>query len=253
MAPAKGICHVLDWDSEFFQQKIAEVTVNTLEGREMEGVIAWCKARHVRCLYFLAEADHAQTARLAEDNGFRLVDIRITLGRRIQEAPTIPRSTGLDAVRRCKPRDIPSLRAIARSSHRDSRFYYDSNFPTHLCDSLYEIWIEKSCKWYADAVFVAESRNRPAGYVSCHLLSKRKGKIGLVGVAPYSRGRGLGKTLINQSLRWFSQQGVRDVTVVTQGRNLNAQRLYQQLGFRSRSVQLWYHRWFKPAEEAVLG
>jgi dTDP-4-amino-4,6-dideoxy-D-galactose acyltransferase len=253
MAPAKAICRVLDWDSEFFGQKIAQVTVNTLESGEMKRVIAWCGAHHIRCLYFLAEADRAQTVRLAEDNGFRLVDTRITLGKKLHQAQTVPNGTTPNVVRRCRPGDVTSLRTIARASHRDSRFYYDSNFPRSLCDHLYEVWIEKSCRGYADVVFVVESRNRPAGYISCHLLGKRKGKIGLVGVAPHSRGRGLGKALISQALRWFSQQGVRDVTVVTQGRNHRAQRLYQQLGFHSRSVQLWYHLWFKPAEEAGSG
>jgi len=37
--------------------------------------------------------------------------------------------------------------------------------------------------------------------------------------------------------------------VVTQGRNLAAQRLYQRNGFVTASLQLWYHRWF-PRENA---
>jgi hypothetical protein len=36
------------------------------------------------------------------------------------------------------------------------------------------------------------------------------------------------------------------VNVVTQGRNSKAQRLYERCGFLTRSVQLWYHRWFMP-------
>jgi ribosomal protein S18 acetylase RimI-like enzyme len=33
------------------------------------------------------------------------------------------------------------------------------------------------------------------------------------------------------------------VSVVTQGRNVAAQRLYQRAGFVTASTQLWYHRW----------
>jgi hypothetical protein len=31
--------------------------------------------------------------------------------------------------------------------------------------------------------------------------------------------------------------------VVTQARNVPAQRLYQKCGFITRSVELWFHRW----------
>jgi hypothetical protein len=34
------------------------------------------------------------------------------------------------------------------------------------------------------------------------------------------------------------------MTVVTQGRNRGAQRLYQQCGFLSRDLQLWHHKWY---------
>jgi hypothetical protein len=33
------------------------------------------------------------------------------------------------------------------------------------------------------------------------------------------------------------------VTVVTQGRNLPAQRLYQSRGFRTQRLQVWHHLW----------
>jgi ribosomal protein S18 acetylase RimI-like enzyme len=36
---------------------------------------------------------------------------------------------------------------------------------------------------------------------------------------------------------------MRVATVVTQGRNIASQRLYQKHGFVTQSIQLWYHRW----------
>jgi len=251
MEATDGLCQILDWDSDFFGCRIAQITVNRLNGVNLERILTWCRNHAIRCLYFLADADHAETIRLAEDNGFRLVDIRVTLDKVLQDIPIIREEASLVAVRLFKPEDIPALRAIARTSYHDSRFYYDPNFPKHLCDFLYETWIEKSCDGYADAVLVAELEGQPVGYVSCHLLSQREGKIGLVGVSAHSRGKGLGQRLMSESLRWFSQRGVRQVTIVTQGRNCTAQRLYQQLGFLTKSVQLWYHRWFEPIRGIV--
>jgi len=49
-------------------------------------------------------------------------------------------------------------------------------------------------------------------------------------------------------MNWFADQNASNITVVTQGRNVAAQRLYQRLGFVTRSLELTYHKWFyKPA------
>lgn len=248
MVPINNLCCILDWDSTFFGHRIAHVTVNRLNAGDMGRVMKWCRNRAICCLYFLVNADHLETVRLAEENGFRLVDIRVTLEKKLQEVATMETSRSA-AVRLSKPEDIPALRAIARRCHHDSRFYHDSNFPKYLCDSLYETWIERSCEGYADAVLVADLTSQPVGYVSCHLLGEQKGKIGLVGVDAHSEGKGLGQALIGESLTWFSQHGVTEVTIVTQGRNYRAQRLYQQSGFLTKSMQLWYHRWFEPTKD----
>jgi ribosomal protein S18 acetylase RimI-like enzyme len=50
------------------------------------------------------------------------------------------------------------------------------------------------------------------------------------------------------ALDWFAQQQVDTVTVVTQGRNIAAQALYQRRGFITQSQQLWYHKWFRRPE-----
>jgi ribosomal protein S18 acetylase RimI-like enzyme len=55
---------------------------------------------------------------------------------------------------------------------------------------------------------------------------------------------GVGRKLVVASLGWFDAHGADRVTVVTQGRNIAAQRLYQRCGFLTRSTGLWYHRWF---------
>jgi dTDP-4-amino-4,6-dideoxy-D-galactose acyltransferase len=252
MTERNSFCQYLHWDSDFFGYRIARITLNHLTEDVIEQVIRWCNSHAIDCLYFLGDPDDAVTVRLAEDNRFRLLDIRVTFEKQIDNI-LVTREIDIEClIRHCTPDDIQSLRAIAKVSHRDSRFYYDSNFPVTLCDALYETWIEKSCHGYADAVLVAELQGQPVGYISCSLLGRQEGNIGLFAVGVASRGQGVSKQLVNESLRWFAEQGVTQVTVVTQGRNFKAQRLYQRFGFLTRSVQLWYHWWVSPKNDRVV-
>jgi dTDP-4-amino-4,6-dideoxy-D-galactose acyltransferase len=229
----------LEWDTEFFGKRIARANVSQLDDAAANELLAWCAAHAIDCLYLLADAEDKQTVRRAEINGFQLVDIRLTLKRHTP----LQAEKSTENIRPFQPSDIPALKAIARVSHHDSRFYYDPRFPDEQCDRLYETWIENSCKGYADQVLVAVDAEAPVGYITCHLLPSH-GEIGLLGVSTGTQRKGYGTQLIQASLTWFAEHDRRSVSVVTQGRNVGAQRVYQKNGFLTNSVQLWYHRWF---------
>jgi dTDP-4-amino-4,6-dideoxy-D-galactose acyltransferase len=237
---SRGACQLLEWDSQFFGLRIARLTEPRLTSSSLASARRWCRANQIDCLYFLADSGDAETVMLAQINAFRLVDIRLTLERRL--------GGGTDpapAVRPFQPADAAGLRAIARASHRDSRFYYDAQFARPQCDALYEAWIERSFGGWADAVLVAEWDGAPAGYISCHLAPPGVGSIGLFAVAQEYQRRGLGRQLVGAALEYFRQNGMHQATVVTQGRNVPSQRVYQRCGFLTQSVQLWYHCWFR--------
>lgn len=240
----QALCEILPWDSEFFGFRIARVNRQRLDPDTLEEVMRWSAANEVRCLYFLADSGDSQTVYLAEEQGFHQVDVRVTLEWRpgsnangvfpAAQSPTRPWREG----------DRIDLRAIARSAHRDSRFYYDCNFPAASCDALYETWIDRSMDGFANAVLVADLQGRAAGYVTCHLDPDQQGRIGLLAVASDSQGMRIGGRLIEGALQWFREHDVTVATITTQGRNCAAQRLYQRSGFVTRSLNLWYHRWF---------
>ncbi len=245
MVNTNELCEFLDWDSQFFGCRIARAKVHRLDESMINSISKWSRFHKIDCLYFLAEADDASTIKLAEYYGLHFVDIRVTLEKQLGTEGNISSATPPgNYIRQSTLDDISELRAIAKSNHRYSRFYFDMNFPTSLCDALYETWIEKSCNGYADLVLVAEIEGKPVGYISCHLLDKTKGQIGLLGVNPNFRGKSFGQVLVNKSLQWFARQGETRVTVVTQGRNCKALRIYQKCGFLIQSLQLWYHWWF---------
>jgi len=243
---SQAICEHLDWDSHFFGLRIARVNDAALNSNRLIEALEWGKAGHVDCLYLLVESDDALSTRMVQANGFVLTDVRMTFERacRGHEASAVGGDSNI--IRPAQPGDLPALKAIARVSHTDTRFYSDLNFPRDRCDALYETWIENSCNGFAQAVFVAERDQEVCGYVTCHLRnigSACEAQLGLIAVAEHQRGKGLGKALVNTFIGWAVQHGASHLTVITQARNIPAQRLYQQQGFLTRSVQLWFHYW----------
>jgi dTDP-4-amino-4,6-dideoxy-D-galactose acyltransferase len=251
---SRALCELLPWDSELFGRRLARLLAPRLDRDLLAEVERWCAERAVDGLYFLADPADPATALLAEEAGFRLVDIRVTLGLALPASRPAPAVAGV-AIRPARPEDVPALRALAAVAHTDSRFYYDLHFARERCDALFAAWIEKSCLGEAaEAVLVAEIGGRPAGYVTCLLPAAeeaRHGRIGLFAVAEAARGRGVGSLLVAAALGWFAGRGAERVSVVTQGRNVRAQRLYQRAGMATERVELWFHRWFTDARQGA--
>ena len=237
--PASEACRLLPWDSEFWGITIGRVDATTMSRERAAVIDDWARDHRVHCLYFLAAADDASAAFVAEDSGWRLVDVRTELAQRLDDDARTS-----STLRPASATDLPRLRAIARVSHRDTRFYADPSFPDARCDEFYELWIERSVEGWADAVLVAD---HVSGYVTCHVDDEQhRGSIGLIAVDATHRGRGIGQELVQGALAWMRGRGLAEGAVVTQGRNVPAQRTFQRCGFLSESVGLWFHKWYSP-------
>jgi dTDP-4-amino-4,6-dideoxy-D-galactose acyltransferase len=196
----------------------------------------WADENDVSCLYFLAGSADAASAHAAEAGGFRLMDVRVELLRSAEPQQVAD-------VRVAQAEDADTLRAIARASHGITRFYADPQFPDERCDDFYDTWIRRSLEGWAQGVLVVEHDGRAAGYVSCH-LDDGSGSIGLIAVDEAARGAGLGVTLARAAVGWCAEQGATSMSVVTQGRNVQALRTFERAGFRVHSLELWFHKWY---------
>jgi ribosomal protein S18 acetylase RimI-like enzyme len=240
---AHELVEFLRWDSAFFGYRIARVKPNQLDPDDGREILQWCSQEQMDCVYFLADPASASALAWAADSGFRLLDIRTTLRCDLLEVqPKAPPSAPCAAIAPFKNGHLPALRRIARASHRDSRFYWDANL-RDKSDVLFETWITKSCEDYADMVLVAELDGAAAGYITLDYASPTDSRIGLFAVDQRARGRGIGCQLVHCGLKWLRSQGAVQSSVVAQGRNLAALKLYQKAGFRVETLQLWYHLW----------
>jgi dTDP-4-amino-4,6-dideoxy-D-galactose acyltransferase len=221
LAATTDVCTYLNWDSEFFGKRVARLNRSRLEESSISEAFAWCTDHRIDCLYFLADPDHGETRRIAEQNSFLEVDMRLTLKRPITREDQVSVLPMNSRVRLVRESDLPLLRGLAGTLHHDSRFYFDQRFERSKCDLLYGTWIEKSCRDVAQAVFVSEVDGQAVGYIACRSTAQET-QIGLLGVAEKHARAGLGKALVRRFLSWSDQQGAQ----------LPA------------ALQRWYHRWF---------
>lgn len=232
----------LDWDTAFFGIQSARITVCRTNAAELSDILSSVKSWGAQVVHLLIDSDHDASVSAAEQAGFHQVDIRVTLHWRDQ--PPAPQHSSTLIVRDHCDSDIRVLEEIARTSYHDTRYYYDARYSRARCDAMYGAWIVQSCRGNAARVIVAEDQGQPLGFVTCQLADGgTTGQIGLVGIHASARGKGLGYALIQEAQRWFASQNIGSVSVVTQARNIGAQRLYQRCGFLTSQIQLWYHKW----------
>ena len=256
MSSGAELCEELPWDSAFFGLSIARARTSCLDESACSAMLEWCGSRGIDCLYFLCPIGDTATQRLLTDHAFQSVGVRVTLSR----------SAGSDGgyisgeLRPATSADIPRLRTIALTSHRDTRFHADGHFDPARCDELYATWIERSVQGYATHVIVADRAGVAVGYITLHIDvddapagSERQrvegtaagtARIGLFAVDERWRGQGIGRDLLRHAAQMLLEQGVGDTSVVTPGKNTGALKLYKSAGFRTTDVSLWYHRWF---------
>lgn len=249
LAMTAALCEELPWDSQFFGLSIARAVPSRLDAPTRDAMLDWCRAHGTDCLYFLGAPDDTATIQHLDAGGFQLVSVRVTLAR--------PAGSGHGDVRgqikQATAGDIPALRGIALSAHRDTRFHADSHFDAARSDELYATWIENSVRGYADQVLVAERDDAAVGYVTLHTEAPdapaesagRTARIGLFAVHEQYRGQGIGRDLLRSAADTLASAGMTSTSVVTAGRNVAALRLYKSEGFNTIDVALWYHRWFR--------
>lgn len=238
------LCRILEWDSQFFACRIARVEAQAFTRQNIEEILGWASEQRVECLYFLCPPDNSESVIMAEERGFHLVDIRVELNWQATEVSDHS-PENIDSIRLFEPKDSEELRQIASNIYTDTRFYYDQQFSRSQVSALYSTWLTQHCEDPSNKVFVAADSNGVGGFIACRFDSSQVGRISLLGVKTDAQGKGYGRKLVTAAQRYFLNEAASEICVVTQGRNIAAQRLYQAQGFRTKNLNLWYHKWFK--------
>ncbi len=216
---------LMAWDTTHWGVPVGHAT-------HLHGLSEWAQENTVGMISLLIDTDRPHEAQLAEEQGFRFMDVRVTLARR-----TARRS---HTCRLAYAEDAARLKDIARTAFRTTRFYADPRLDDLLCDELYVEWTRSLCAGAADAVLVAERDEVPVGYVTVSAGSE----IGLIAVADDYRGQYIGSGLVAAATDWAHMHSSGQIRVATQARNLGALRTFESCGFRVERTQLWFHKWY---------
>jgi RimJ/RimL family protein N-acetyltransferase len=157
-------------------------------------------------------------------------------------------------IRRARPRDAGPLVALAEevASEPEGWLISDGGWRTAADERRYL----RSLRRYEDAaVFVAESEDGIVGRLSLgrdpHPASRHVADLGLM-VAASHRRRGIGRALLDQSVSWAREVGVRKLELHVFPHNEAAIALYDSFGFRREGYRREHYRRGRGYVDAIL-
>ena len=99
------------------------------------------------------------------------------------------------------------------------------------------------------ALLVGEEAGEVLGYAVLWFAAD-DAELGDMAVLPESRGRGLGRWLLDAALAEAARRGAKTVYLEVRESNVAARRLYERAGFRTAGVRADYYT--QPTEDAIL-
>jgi GNAT superfamily N-acetyltransferase len=243
----------LPWDTAHYGLAVGRIDGDPRDAYALAKALDQARSAGARLVYFL----HEQAFNLDEDllhrYGGRRVGGYVRFSRPLPlpsaEAPAPCQGPSLEVF--AGPADDPHVLALGVGAGWLSRFRADTRLPAEKCDELYTIWTRRSILGeLADETLVARLDEIPVGLVT-YRARPECCEIGLVGIAPAARGRGIGKALMAFSHGRMTARGHQRSDVVTQTENEGACRLYRGAGYAPVKQGAYYH--FLLAEPPLAG
>ncbi len=234
---------ILKWDSEFWGYPVSLITSRKLTENIIYRINQFVKKNKIKLIQYLCNCHDRKSVNLAEQNKFSFKDIRLTFQKDLRDVKSVKNSLNKN-FKIAKSIDVNQIYKISDSIYKDSRYYFDQNFDKKKVQEFYNLWLYKAVKNLFDNLCLIYFRkNKPVSFCTLRYINNDEAVIGLFGVSKELNGKGIGTKLINKVVSFLTARGYKKITVVTQGRNLYAQRLYQKAGFLTKGTELWYHKW----------
>ena len=180
---------------------------------------------------------------------FRIIESFLTFGRKTDDE--IPVNGAPDChIRLAQPvensrngDEMETVASIGYRAFQSFRLRVDPQIPESRARHSRREWVRNGFKGRAEAIYVAESKNRIVGFalLRSKIGTETVGEIELIAVDPTFHGRGIGKALVAEAIRHY-QGKTSEIQVGTQAKNLQAIGLYTRMGFSVVRSELSFHR-----------
>ena len=228
----------LDWDTKFFSFKVAQLTANKLYVLDFKKKLKLLKKMKIKLLQYKCNINDLKNINAAQKNNFKYVDLRIQYKKKIKL--NIDKKKYLISI--AQKKDISTLKKKFATRFNFTRYYTDDNFKKNKILKFYKNWIERSVKGQFDNyTLLMKEKNKIIGFCTLTERSNDTVIIGLVSVVKSQNNYGL--NLIKGVENFLYLKGFKKLYVVTQGRNHQAQKLYDKCFFKIDKVECYYHLW----------
>lgn len=227
----------LKWDSEFFNRKIASISMNFWDDSFLNNTLQQLKDKHFQLVYlFLKEGISLPNAYLIRYRCNCVDRKRIYVLNEFKNEGVSPNVV-------LYKDDASALYDLAVQSGVNSRFHVDPDFPNEDFERLYRAWADNSLSGtIADYVLVYRM---PGGNICGFITLKKDGgylSIGLIATNAIYRRSGIGSALMDAAKHYAYKEGLL-LEVATQADNLPACSFYEKSGFKKLSQSTVYHIW----------
>ncbi len=226
----------LDWDSRFFKIKIGKTATKELTELQLNEIYSQKSNCGYDLVYLFCKNVHPEIEASIFKNNGALVDLKVTYSRIINKKQII----ALPEIETYKgPLSSELLNLVLASGHK-SRFKKDPIL-TRNFEKLYTQWIKNYMDGnLAKSILVHKTDNSITGFVTLDSFNGI-GKIGLIAVDENTRGKGIGRQLLQAAENWYISNNIEQCKVVTQLDNVEACKLYEKFNYSIESIDRIYH------------
>ncbi|OQX96938.1 MAG: hypothetical protein B6I24_10435 [Bacteroidetes bacterium 4572_128] len=230
----------LEWDSNFFQKKIAKITdINNLLNEEVNEILEILKSKKYNLVYFFSKKERNSFDKILKKYNGKILDKKVTYLKTMSKRDIL--SSEIVKYKLNYPTN--DLIKLAIDAGIYSRFNIDENIKKYKFEELYKNWIINSVnKSIAKDVLVYNYKNKIIAMVT---LGEKNNiaDIGIIAVNENFRGKGIGKKLILSAENWAIENNFKKLQVVTQKDNINACKFYENSGYKISKTEYIYHFW----------